>query len=507
MLLLAFSFNLAGCTPKSSSSAAGSDSPAGPAVHTTSGSPEPTLDYEVLWPGKKKLVWVCYMFSAIPNNVVKAFNDELVKQGCGSVVEFLCPEWKQGKYCQTIRDYKKQGKQVDLLTSGLSQDEKNTNAGAVKDGLFYDMTDMLLNQPGKTLYHEFAPVYWQTSAINGRVYGLNMTSVVSSKPSLVFSKKYLKQYNLKAEDFTDWTQLYQKLSKIDFSKQAKGFCPVILGDLDPFAYYFADLDVLEDTVAVQDQNGKPVAVNQYKNEKYVTFLKMLNSMVKSGLLSSKGYSNDAGELLESGEYFVQITTGSGQLKDDSLNPYHGEIQTIEAGPGFFNPLANNFAGIASWSKQKDAAFDVLSRVYTSPVLSNLLEYGVEGKQYKMVNGRAAQTGNSYVGVVAPANMFITLPGVMLKETQNKAEAVKKEMESARRAPGAGFVPDTAAIAEQMKALRPIVKEADQCWQDKNTDMDAKIAEINKKLENAGLGRVLEEMNRQLTAWCNGRGNF
>ena len=74
-------------------------------------------------------------------------------------------------------------------------------------------------------------------------------------------------------------------------------------------------------------------------------------------------------------------------------------------------------------------------------------------------------------------------------------------ESAEKSPILGFVINTDSIKTEISTLTSICNDADQVYRTGSMkDYDSYKKEIKKKLENAGLEKVIDEINKQYTEW-------
>lgn len=126
------------------------------------------------------------------------------------------------------------------------------------------------------------------------------------------------------------------------------------------------------------------------NPQYIEWLRLYGSLKREGLL------NDM-ETKTSDSFFIMTDTSSGggigyaDMKPVEVD-YFGN--TVRAIPVFTTKTAVRSIkwamGICSKSENKEKAFVLLAKLFTDPVLNNLMAYGFEGEDYTLENGIAKE---------------------------------------------------------------------------------------------------------------------
>ena len=110
------------------------------------------------------------------------------------------------------------------------------------------------------------------------------------------------------------------------------------------------------------------------------------------------YPGYHGYALEQQEYIID-TVVVPDLSNPVLAPYPAETATA----------------IASWSQNKEMAFDFLTRLYTDPDIANLIQYGVEGEDYHLEDGYAVYEEDNHLAAAGYAKRPIWYGGRMLSK--------------------------------------------------------------------------------------------
>ena len=150
------------------------------------------------------------------------------------------------------------------------------------------------------------------------------------------------------------------------------------------------------------------------------------------------------------------------------------------------------------SEHKDEAFDFLMRLYTDPYLTNLLTYGIENKTYVMKDGKVDWPDIYYQGY---GNSYISYP-------RNYEYADKKERYWKLNEELAyvyyDFIFDPTNVKDELEKTNQVMDKVSDILSGNVTDFDTFIDDIRRQLDDNGLPKLLEEVNRQRDEWINSK---
>lgn len=178
------------------------------------------------------------------------------------------------------------------------------------------------------------------------------------------------------------------------------------------------------------------------------------------------------------------------------------VATDEAVVGT-NAITSTLTAVNSNSKHKELAIKFYDFLYGDPELYNILVYGVEGADYtKDENGKILVKDGAYHGTDwMMGNTF----NKFLRPNMNEADVKETERvnATARVEDTTGLVIDDTAIKAELSAIGGIVNEyytilsyglIDQ------PEIGKKVEEMVHKCENAGLAKVIAELQSQVDAF-------
>lgn len=165
-------------------------------------------------------------------------------------------------------------------------------------------------------------------------------------------------------------------------------------------------------------------------------------------------------------------------------------------------------GVTVTSERPDKCVQLLNMIMTNADLANIMNYGVEGVHYVKVSDRIidypegvdwsnCKWGAQIVSYGDSAQIYHRAP-----YTEEWYDTLAPySAEGATPSVAFGYVFDTSSVKTQVAAVSSVVGEYNpglMCGMVE--DVDARVAEFNKKLEDAGINEIIAENQRQFDAW-------
>lgn len=460
-------------------------------------------DYDRLWPDAKKLVWIVEkgVTVDVDPEIFIRFNDLLLEKGADFVVEFIGIDniIDAENYQSKIRDMKAKGEQVDLLNTGGSS-TYNTYFEAINDDLLVSIDSYLETEDGQRLFNKFDHKTWERVKVDNHIYGFFNTPIMSMPNYVYLNNAFVNKYNISLPN--EIRNLYEMEEVLEFfvnaHKEDDEFIPFYIRlvdykELTEYAYF-------ENGIAVgYNEKGVPYAYNPFEQTDILELMSIIAHYSNNGYLVSEV---DTASRVMQGDFFAVVGSYSPTHYHDGKYDTGEKIVEVSAFKINDDYVSVPYLvdGIASWSRHKDEAFKLLTMLNTDSDLSNLLRFGIEGKHYELDNGEVKHLDHKHriPGYYSPANELITHPIGL--EPPNKEQVYKELNASAQMSPIAGFTLDESSIATELETIKGIYDKYENLWTGKEQDVDASLAMANKELQDAGIGKVLVEINHQLEVW-------
>lgn len=166
--------------------------------------------------------------------------------------------------------------------------------------------------------------------------------------------------------------------------------------------------------------------------------------------------------------------------------------------------------ISSTSQHPEEAMKILNIVWKDPYISNTLAYGIENIDYIVDEEKTAEIGEKSVipkeGGDRTWTLWHNYIGPLFDQwdsswnSKEALEEMEQKNQEATISKKADVQFDIAPIQTELAALTEIWEAATKVLQyGAMTDFDSYIGELREKSENAGVQKVIDELNRQYKA--------
>lgn len=159
--------------------------------------------------------------------------------------------------------------------------------------------------------------------------------------------------------------------------------------------------------------------------------------------------------------------------------------------------------ISATSKNPEKAMMFLNLLNSDPYLRNLLDKGIEGVHYEenadgTIKDLSARVERYNMPSFALGNQLILK--LYEDDPADKWEAFAAFNASAIQSPALGFYFDSNPVRTEIAAISNVTSEFAPALLKGAVDPEQYIPAFNKKLYEAGMQKVLDEIQRQYDAW-------
>jgi len=459
---------------------------------------ETTIDKEA----KTVITWMApYGVAQSDDEVYKRFNELLQQKGYDFYVEFLTPGNDLEGYTAVIYDAARSENEVDIFNTGYDY-YSGLYGDMVRDGLCQDLTAYIEQADKENCFTINDELIWKSLSVEDKIYGITgYSSVIPSTDRCYYyvNRDIVEKYSIDFERlFSDSDYFWECIFKVEKGEKSnEGFAPYIRTGRGYLFDYPDDLMPYHGPIALSvDKYGTVSAVNVYEDIRVKNSIIFCNELWRQGYIV-QDYSNNqvyTKDVLNNGNYFMLVS--SEQWECDSALEYKKPF------------AANNRTGavtcIASWSDNKQAAFELLCAVHTDRELSEMLAFGIEGVHYRVEGQKILKTNVEYTG--RNAAVLLTNVDLLRESDYNFSSYIPNglnewDRERIGSSPLLGNPLDLRRIKEQMTELPTCAYEAfpvyleDSTWNEQ--DLEQKYGEGLELLKSAGIDEILNEINHQL----------
>ena len=285
-------------------------------------------------------------------------------------------------------------------------------------------------------------------------------------------------------------------------------------------YVPKDIDTLGDNntflgVLTDPLNSTKVE-NYYESDYFKNFMKNVKIWSENGLISPDPMSNTLPSLLslQNG-----VTSGSpGYCWSDkewfyeanTQQNYGGDVTGCNYGERLITTsnIQTYLWHITSFSKNKEAAMNVLAAFYTDSRLDALYGNGIEGKNYVVnADGKLEYPegkNNTNCGWTGMGATY-SLPNVSkcpawYYQPDDMWDQMMKTNEEAKPSLALGFVFDSTPVADQITACSNVCAQYYLPLINGEANIDETLPVFQQALHDAGIDEIIAEKQKQLDAW-------
>ncbi|MBD5550793.1 MAG: extracellular solute-binding protein [Lachnospiraceae bacterium] len=373
--------------------------------------------------------------------------------------------------------------------------------------LLLPLDDFLKSEQGMEIVKVLPTQDLARCRYNGVTYGVS--AHLRTVGGIAYDKALLKKYDIDVSDLS--SDIFENEAVLQKIKEGEGdkVIPYAYNDSILYSLGMWKVDPIE--CLAFTQTGQ--AVNIFETEELREKLFKIKDFKDKGLL---GFASES----EYGSFFA---TGKTVHREDTFESSFSYVdsagQEITAEyivvPDMKCPQIAPFWGdaqtaVASWSQNRENALDFLTRLYTDPDIANLILYGNEGREYIIEDNVATRLPSNLLWVFGEH-----YTNALIAYSQNDTAVDKMDFQARYYEQCESFIPDgfrfdPTSVAEEVDATnavyyenleeRRLSSEVSNLFRLETEDIDASLSEINAELKEAGIDKIIEEFNRQLTEW-------
>jgi putative aldouronate transport system substrate-binding protein len=383
--------------------------------------------------------------------------------------------------------------------------------------------DELLDQHGQDtisiLENDFGPNLLKSTTSNGKIYGIPANKGMSLPPTFVYNADMLAEVGFTADDIQsaeDLPAIFEAVKKK--FPDVVPFGPVNVSPSDPGLVRLikssAKIDSLTDNTevgVVVGDSGK--VVNFYETDEFKNGVEMVRDWYEKGYLQKDAATTTIGmaQLMSSDRGFSFIAAYGGLEAEKAISAQTGKnIKMKRISPFYFDTSATNAVTwmMSSTTKVPDGAMKLLNMTYTDKELLNTILYGIEGRDYVVIDEHHVNypDGNSAAtvpytaqlssGILGSESLQYQLEGMSYEDVNVKIT----ENKETERSPYFGFIFDQSPVKTELSTINNVVNQYLPGLVTGSLDPDKTLPKFIKALNDAGAKTVIKEKQKQLDKW-------
>ncbi|MFD0693386.1 ABC transporter substrate-binding protein [Paenibacillus sp. GCM10027628] len=444
-------------------------------------------------------------FNQIPSNLQDVQNaiNKITLEKIGATVKLM--PINAGSWAQQSNLMLTSNEKLDLMyVSGRNY------ASYVAKGQLVKL-DPLLEKYGQDIKKVFDANYLNATKVNGSLYAVPSNRDLAANFGINFRKDLLDKYKIdvtKIKTIDDLEGVFKTVKAGEpnltpLVTQASG-----ISFVDSYRWF----DSLGDSLGVlpnYDNNLK--VANLYDTPEYAAFVKKLRSWYTAGYILQ-----DAATTKDTNTALLKANKGMGYLVNQKPGMELQDtrsagmpIVTVPLTPAYAttSSVASIMWGIPINAKNQQKSMEFLNLMYSNPQIVNLLDWGLEGKDYakksdNVIDYPAGVDSKSVAYTLNQGWMFgnqflsYVFNGDDPKIWEKMADFNKNAVKS--KALGFSFNPEP--VKTEYAAVTNVVNQYRMALETGSVDPDKVLPEFNAKLKSSGIDKIIAEKQKQLDEW-------
>lgn len=451
------------------------------------------------YPNKTILVWATdqeIVYEDDVNNYLSSLGKEYVICSVNILSGQMTQNGLMNSYSSKLDEDFANENNYDIIDSGgiyLDLDGfTNPYKRCVDKGYFTCLDEYLNNtEIGTELYNLMPEKYWNSLRIDGKIFGFDgMLTSLPEEKSFLLNIDLMNEMNISADDFNgSYTDITKKLLESCFGTEKK----IDIGTLNfPESYASGEMSFITNCIYIL--NGK--AYNFFESD----FAKEIFDVVSQGYLNGNVIPTSEKQNVKINELLsgtTSIVCGNfvydGEIRKKE-NGLLGIADTLVRVPEYNHRLrqASKALGVSAKSKNKELAFDAIATIMTDKSLNNLICFGPD---YTIEDGYVSTEG--YYNTFGVENRLLRSPykGYNTKESGEKLREAYNELKTSE------LLDYTISLLSQETQIRNVNQVINDSMiefpSDKYPNGKEYLDDLNKRLYDAGLQEIIDEINHQL----------
>lgn len=443
-----------------------------------------------------ELIW--YTIGTPQKDVNRVMEEvsKYTKEKINATVTMKMVDW--GDYPQKMQVNVASGEPMDILFTASGGFDYVQNA---RKGAFMELDD-LLTEYGKDLTATINPAFLEGSKVDGHNYGIPANKELPQQEVWRFNQTLLDKYNLDISGVRSLESL-EPLLKVIKEKEPnitpfamdKNYVPYV-----PYDYVIQNLPM-----AVKLDTTDYKIVNILETPEMKEALTTMRKYYKAGYVSPEaattGSTND---LTTSGKWFLDRAQTQ-PLADNLWSASYGyPVVSTPASDAIITntSVQGSIMAISANSEYPEKAMEFLNLLNTDPVLRNMVDSGIEGVHYKMVDDLHMENLPESKNYDMPSyslgnNMLLNLNS---NDPDDKWDQFKKFNEEGVNSPILSFNFDASNVSAELTAVQNVKEQYWAALMTGTLDPETNLDQVIEKFNQAGLEKVMAEAQTQLDAW-------
>lgn len=413
------------------------------------------------------------------------------------------------------------GEQVDIVLS------VGTGVGSLVSNGFIEPLDDIIEEHGPAIV-EKCGVGLSGGYYNGQLYGLPNAYIRGQAYGFLARKDLMDKYGFEVDEekIYTWEEFDEIFATIKAGEGENFFCMIPAATSEaPLHRCAFEYDKLGGTTAsgvlMLNESFEDLTVkNMYETEAYEEYAKRMYDWAQKGYISKDASTNTEDEftMISGGNYlgmFYWTTPGACAETSQLVNREMVQLQTIVP----YTPtdeFQNILWSVPITSVNPAKAVEALNYIYEHDEAAWLLQYGIEGVSYEIIE--ESEDGKLFryladdittlpyyceYGVYGDRLAWPVIEGKPI-DFNAQLRVFSESIPDSRRSPAMDYCFNYESVATEFSAVTAVISQYIPSINCGVIDPEKNLQEFRDALKAAGIDKVIAENQRQLDEWAANR---
>lgn len=401
-------------------------------------------------------------------------------------------------------------KMTSVINSGeafdicFTSDWANSYAINAGKGAYIDLVPYLDGE-NKALKEAVDSRFWDGVTINGKIYGVPTNKELPYAPVWAFTKELVDKYNLDISSVSDLASLEPLLATIKENEPEIIPLPLRSSDIPGIIDHYDIPASREMPAYLRYDDESRTVVNPFEQEDVLNNLRVVRDYFEKGYINQDAATNKQ-KLKNRLIYCGWYSPGAEEIWGNQAGY---EIVCAPRYENYYSTTSciGSLQAVSANSKHPAEAVKFLELLNTDPEIKNLITYGIEGTHYKKTSDTSIElledSSKYSTDYYTLGNEFIMY--TVDPQARDLWDQFKAFNDASKPSVLVGFSFSNENVKTEYASVMNITAQyLPQLFTGTAANVDQTVEEMNKKLYDAGLQKIIDEMQRQVNEWAAGK---
>ena len=371
--------------------------------------------------------------------------------------------------------------------------------------------DDLLKKDGQDITKIVDADYFKAASIDGQIYGVPSIRDMALSFGVVMRKDVADKYHIDVKNINTLDDFEQVCKTIKENEPSMTCLSTDSGNASLYYYEMGLHDRLGDGIGVLPNIEKLKVVDWFETPEYKNLLNLQRKWYLNGYISKDAATNKQGaqEIIKNDKAFAHLFALKPGIDTQETKSVGKPMVSVPLTPVVTSSSSVNgmMFSIAKNSQNPEKAMQFLNLLYSDKQIINLLDWGIEGRDYEKKSENIIDYPSGDLSKVKyNLNQGYMFGNQLLSYTMNGDDPnLYKELDNfnktAKKSIALGFVFNSEPVKTEQAAVQNVIGQYQVGLETGTLDPKVNLPKFIDALKAAGIDKIIAEKQNQLDAWA------